>query len=235
MHNSGSPKETRTAAVDDYLKAIWQLGGERETVVGMSGLARALRVSAASTTEMVQRLAEQRLVRYTPRRGVDLTPAGRRIALRVVRTHRVVEVFLARVLGLAWEKVHDEADRWEHVVSDEVVDRMEAAAGRPTTDVHGHPIPDAEGRMPPSEDMPLDELEVGQPGVVTQVSDHSPELLRYLGRIGLRPGVQLSLRASEPFGGAIDLEVGRRRRRLGTEAAAHVRVTPRGARRGGGR
>ena len=219
-----SNKSARTEAVEDYLTAIWRLGGRG--AVGTSALARALDVAAPSATEMLRRLAEQRLVRYQPYRGVELTAGGRRIALRVIRAHRLVELFLAQILGLSWERVHEEAHRWEHVVSEEALERIAVALGDPTADVHGHPIPASDGSLPESHDLPLAELRAGQSAAVTQVSDHSPELLRYLADLGLRPGVRLTLIGADPFGGSLELKIGGRRRRIGVEAVGFVRVRP---------
>jgi DtxR family Mn-dependent transcriptional regulator len=215
-------RDARTEAVEDYLTAIWRLG--RDGAVGTSALARALEVSAPSATEMLKRLAEQRLVRYQPYRGVELASRGRRIALRVIRAHRLVELFLSKVLGLPWERVHQEAHRWEHVISEEALERIAARLGHPSADVHGHPIPAADGTLPERRDLPLLDLPTGQSAVVTEVGDHAPALLQQLDRIGLRPGVRLMLIDADPADGFFALKVGRRHRRLGLEAAEIVRV-----------
>lgn len=215
-------KVKQSEAVEDYLTAIWRLGGEG--AVGTSALARALEVSAPSATEMLKRLAEQRLVRYQPYQGVELTASGRRLALRVIRAHRLIELFLARVLGLPVEQVHGEAHRWEHVISEAALERIAAALGDPQTDVHGHPIPAADGSVAVADDLPLSALPVGAAAVVSQVNDHDPELLRHLDALGLRPGARVEVIDAGRFAGALSFRVGRRRRQLAENAAGAVRV-----------
>jgi DtxR family Mn-dependent transcriptional regulator len=214
--------ERRSEAVEDYLTAIWRLGGDG--AVTTSTLARSLEVSAPSATEMLKRLSHQRLVRYQPYQGVALTASGRRIAVRVIRAHRLIELFLAKVLHLPVERVHAEAHRWEHVISEEALERIALSLGDPRTDVHGHPIPAADGSVAETDDLPLSALPAGATAEVSQLSDHDPELLRHLDALGLRPGARIEAIGVDPFARSLEVRVGRRRRRLPEHAAGSVRV-----------
>jgi DtxR family Mn-dependent transcriptional regulator len=223
MAERGEPKgEPPSEAVEDYLTAIWRLVGQG--VVGTSALARELAVSAPSATQMLRRLAAARLVTYHRYEGVRLTASGRRVALRVVRAHRLVELFLVKVLGLPWDRVHQEAHRWEHVVSGEALAGMAAALGDPVTDVHGHPIPAADGSVAEIDDVPLSDLAAGEAAVVSQVGDRDTDLLLHLGKLGLRPGTEVRVAGADRFANTLALEVGGRKRQLGRESARQVRV-----------
>ena len=173
----------------------------------------------------MKKLAEMRLVTRRPYRGVVLSETGERLALEVVRHHRLVERFLADVLGMRWDEVHDEAEKWEHVLSEDVEGRIDAALGHPTTDPHGAPIPSLDGAVPRRESVPLSELEPGDSGVVAEVSDHDPELLRYLGSVGLYPQAAVTTVATAPFNGPITVRLGGVEHLIGPEAARHVLVT----------
>ena len=212
-----------TPAVEDYLKAIYalQTTGER---VSTTKLAERLGVAPASASTMMKKLAAMRLVTRRPYRGVVLSAAGERVALEVVRHHRLVERFLAEVLGMPWDRVHEEAEKWEHVLSEEVEGRIDQVLGHPTTDPHGAPIPAANGAIARRESVPLPELEPGQSGVVAEVSDHDPELLRYLASLGLYPDSPVSVLAHAPFGGPLTVRLGNAEHAIGREAARHVSV-----------
>ena len=210
-------------AAQDYLKAIYDLqteGGKAAT----STLADRLRVAPASATLMVKRLAELELVSHTPYQGVALTEKGEKVALEVIRHHRLVERFLAEVLGVPWDEVHDEAERWEHVLSESVEGRIDAVLGYPTRDPHGAPIPALDGAIDRPHSVRMAELEPGQSGTVAEVSDHDPDLLRYLGALGLYPGVAVELLSAAPFDGPLTIRVDEQEHVLGRTAAAHVRV-----------
>ena len=212
-----------TPAVEDYLKAIYALQARGEHV-STNTLARRLGVTPASASTMMKRLAARRLVARRPYRGVVLSAAGERAALEIVRHHRLVECFLAEVLGMPWDQVHDEAEKWEHVLSEEVEGRIDAVLGHPTTDPHGAPIPAIDGAVTPRKGRPLSELEPGDRGVVAEVSDDDPDLLRYLGSLGLYPGTELGLEGRSPFAGPLELSVEGRTHAIGIEAARHVIV-----------
>jgi len=213
-----------TQAVEDYLKTIYDLQSSHEKVT-TTMLAERLQVSPASVTSMLKKLSDMHLVEYTPYQGVTLTEAGRKIALEVIRHHRLIELYLAEALGVPWDRVHDEAEKWEHVLSEDVERRMDAALGYPTTDPHGAPIPNREGVMASSNRVPLTSLKVGQSAVIAEVSDHDPEILRYLGDLGLYPQTLIHLLVVAPFNGPLTIRVGRAEHVLGREVANHILVT----------
>jgi DtxR family transcriptional regulator, Mn-dependent transcriptional regulator len=173
---------------------------------------------------MVRRLADQGLVSYERYRGVRLTGTGRRAALRTIRRHRVIEAYLAKALGYAWDRVHEEAERLEHAASDELIDRMAAAIGEPLTDPHGHPIPTREGTIDETPLQTLADLGMGQRSRVTRVSDEDGELLRYLAKVGIRPGVIVTIAERAPFEGPISLRVGKATVQVGPALASRVMV-----------
>ena len=213
-----------TGPVEDYLKAIYELeraGEAAET----NAIARLLGIAPASVSGMMRRLAEQGLIMHERYRGARLTPAGRRAALRTLRRHRVIEAYLTTALGYSWDRVHDEAERLEHAASDELIDRMASAIGEPETDPHGAPIPTREGTLRERSLIALAALEPGAVARVERVSDRNAERLRYLGELGIVPGVTVHVIAREPFGGPIALRVADTPRTIGPELAAHILVT----------
>lgn len=213
-----------TAPVEDYLKAIYgieQQGGAAAT----NDIATKLSIAAASVSGMVRRLAEQGLLSYERYRGVRLTDAGRRAALRTIRRHRVIEAYLVRALGYSWDRVHAEAERLEHAVSDELVDRMASAVGEPLTDPHGHPIPTRDGEIDETPHLTLSDVGTGQRSRVVRVSDEDSELLRYLAKIGIQPGIVVTIVGRAPFDGPLTLKVGRGECQVGTALASRVMVT----------
>src|SRR5687767_6725143 len=156
-----------TPPIEDYLKAIYAVVRESgEGRATTSAIAERMEVSAASATNMMQKLAEMKLVEYVPYRGVSLTPGGEKIALEVIRHHRLIELYLAEALGYSWDEVHDEAERLEHVISEEFEDKIDAMLGHPTTDPHGDPIPPKSGRPPARATRRLSEVEIGESVVV---------------------------------------------------------------------
>jgi DtxR family Mn-dependent transcriptional regulator len=173
---------------------------------------------------MVRRLAEQGLLAYEPYRGVTLTATGRTAALRTIRRHRVLESYLTTVLGYAWDRVHEEAERLEHAASDELVDRMARALGDPAVDPHGAPIPTREGRVDETVHGTLAEVGVGERARVVRVSDADGAMLRYLAELGILPGTALCIVAREPFGGPIAVEVAGVARSVGPALAEQVLV-----------
>jgi DtxR family Mn-dependent transcriptional regulator len=203
--------ETRTQAEQDYLKAIFDLGGGGEPVT-TSRLARHLGLAPASVTGMLQRMASARppMVAYRKHRGAWLSAAGRREALRVVRHHRLIESFLCDTLGLAWDEVHAEAHRLEHAISPAVEDRLAAALGEPTRDPHGDPIPDRELRLPAFDDAPLSAMSPGETAVIRRVDDSDPAFLRHVASLGLLPGVSLRVVDASPFDRLLRLRLGDR-------------------------
>jgi DtxR family transcriptional regulator, Mn-dependent transcriptional regulator len=186
-----------TESVDDYLKAILELGGEDEQQVASNSLAGHLGVRAASVTGMLQKLAGQKppLVKYQKHHGVRLTTAGKMRALEVLRHHRLLERFLHEVLDYPWDEVHDEAERLEHFISERLEDRIAAKLGHPETDPHGHPIPERNGALPDRKEVLLSKWACGVPAVISSVSDRDPAALREMKRLGLRPGVAITVEA----------------------------------------
>ena len=210
----------------DYLKTIYKLQHEHDAnqSVNTNHLAETLNVAAASVTNMLKNLAQMKLVNYEPYRGVRLTREGMKIALEVIRHHRLIELYLSKALGVPWDQVDQEAEKWEHVLSEDIADRIDAYLGNPTHDPHGSPIPTKCGIMPRHNAIPLSELEAGQSGVIVEVSDHEPSLLRYLSELGLTPNKRLRVIAREPFNGPISVKVGRSRRVIGFEVAQYIHV-----------
>ena len=173
---------------EDYLKQIFLLGGDGDRV-STQALARRLRVKPASVTEMVGRLAQLGLVEHAPYRGVRLTDAGRRVALEMLRHHRLLETFLVEALGYSWDQVHDEAERLEHVISERFEERIAEAMGHPTHDPHGDPIPTPDLSLPNGDaSVPLQDLPVGFRGTLVRVGAQDPDNLNLLRRLGLLPG-----------------------------------------------
>ena len=214
-----------TPAVEDYLKAIYQLA-QGDDPVGTSAIAERLGVAPASVTGMLKRLGRQELVEHERYQGARLTEQGRREAIRTIRRHRILELFLVEVLGYTWDQVHPAAERLEHVVTDEMVDRMAAVLGNPESDPHGHPIPSSTGQIRARTLPTLDELEPGRKGVLRRVSDDDPEALRYLARLNLIPGVALEVLERTPFGGPLRIRVGETEEMVGVELARRLRVEP---------
>lgn len=214
-----------TQAVEDYLKAIYEFQAEGGKV-STTGLSEQLDVAPASVTGMVKKLAKMKLVVHEPYQGVELTSAGEKIALEVIRHHRLVESYLAEALGVSWDKVHEEADRWEHVLSEEMEDLMDDKLGHPTTDPHGAPIPARDGSMPRSKLRRLSELAPGEAGVISEVNDHDAELLRYLGELGLFPRVKVRVISSAPFDGPVTVRINGDKHALGREVAGQIFVEP---------
>jgi DtxR family transcriptional regulator, Mn-dependent transcriptional regulator len=217
-----------TPAIEDYLKVIYQLNQEEPQVGSVSGqrIAERLGVASPSVTNMVKRLRELGLVEYERYRGVQLSVEGERLALEVVRHHRLLERYLVEALGYRWDEVHDEAERLEHHISEALEARMAAALGDPTVDPHGDPIPHLDGSIMDVVGFPLSELISGQDALVHRVSDRDPERLRYLEELGIRPGVAIRMLEALPFDGPLRLEVAGVERMIGRPLAAVVQVAP---------
>jgi len=215
-----------SGAVQDYLKTIYKLQ-EDNGVVSTSALAEAMEVAAASVTGMVKKLAGLKLVRHNPYQGVTLTKAGEKMALEVIRHHRLLELYLAEALGYSWDKVHEEAERLEHVISEEFEDKIFEALGRPTRDPHGDPIPAKDGTLVAAEHDRLSDLEPGATGVIRQVSDSDAEMLRYLGTRGLIPNAPVEVLEKAPFNGPVTVKTRETSHVLGRDLAQHIRVETR--------
>ena len=184
-----------TESVDDYLKAILELGGSKEEQVTSNALTQHLGIRAASVTGMLQKLAAQKppFVKYEKHHGVRLTATGKMRALEVLRHHRLLERFLHDFLDYSWDEVHDEAERLEHFISEKLEDRIAAKLGDPETDPHGHPIPERSGALPAREEMLLSRWACGVPAMISSVSDRDSAALREMTRLGLKPGVAITV------------------------------------------
>ena len=196
-------------AAQDYLKALWQIGWERpeDTLVGTKEVADSLGVSAASATNMLKKLASMGLVSHQPYRGAVLTEGGRKIALEVIRHHRLLETYLAEALGVPWERVHSEAEVLEHVLSEDLEDRIATMLGDPSFDPHGHPIPTKDGSIPAPIGGPLWDAREGQAFEVARVRDDRPEALMYLAEVGIKPGASVEIVERGPVGGPLFVRI----------------------------
>ncbi|HKJ69408.1 MAG TPA: metal-dependent transcriptional regulator, partial [bacterium] len=183
-----------TQAEQDYLKAVYMLQqySSEDKPVNTAMIADRLQVSPASASNMIKKLATMGLLLHKPYRGVTLTSEGEKIALGIIRRHRLLELYLSDKLGYGWDEVHEEAEKLEHVISKEFEKRIDQAMGYPTNDPHGAPIPDAKGVMEAPDYRPLTQLNEGQTGIICQVSDRDSDLLRYLESLGLKPGIQIT-------------------------------------------
>jgi DtxR family Mn-dependent transcriptional regulator len=197
-----------THVIEDYLKTIYTLTAS-EGRATTKQIADQLGVTPASVTNMVQKLAltEPPLVEYRKHRGVELTEDGEKVALEIIRHHRLLEMFLQQTLGYSWDEVHEEADRLEHVISEELEERISASLGDPEHDPHGDPIPTRDLRLPQASFVPLSQVRPGQQVVVQRVRDADPELLRYLSEQGITPEAHLTVLAYSPFDGNLQLRV----------------------------
>ena len=214
-------------AVQDYAKAIWTLAQRSQAPVSTSALAERLGVSPASASAMVKRLEAMGLASREPYHGVRLTRASERVALEVVRHHRLLDLYLAEALGMPWDRVHEEAEVLEHAISPELSELISAKLGNPTRDPHGDPIPTADGEIEDSPSRALADLSAGERGTFSRVSDSNPEMLRYLSDRGIAPGDELELTGREPFGGPLTVRANGRDHALGDQLARAMRVEPR--------
>jgi DtxR family Mn-dependent transcriptional regulator len=212
-------------AIEDYAKAIYALSRRLGGPVGTSELAARLGVAPASATAMLKRLDGLGLVSYEPYHGVSLTVAGDRLALEVIRHHRLLESYLSEALGMPWDQVHEEAEKLEHYISEDLERLIAEKLGEPSHDPHGDPIPGPDLRAPREEGMPLAEAGEGDEVTFTRVSDSDPAMLRYLSERGILPGVRLKVTGRQPFGGPLLVEVGGKEHALGDELVRRMRVS----------
>ena len=203
--------ETPSPAIQDYLKGMYTVAEEQwagpDRAVSTKALATQMGVSAASATNMLKRLGSLGLVEHVPYRGARLTDAGRRIALEVIRHHRLLETYLTEALGVPWDRVHEEAEILEHVLSEDLEDRIASLLGHPRFDPHGHPIPSKEGSMPAASELLLWDIEDGREVRVDRVSDEVSEALRFLAQAGIRPGTSVQVVSRGPVNGPLFVKV----------------------------
>jgi DtxR family Mn-dependent transcriptional regulator len=216
-------KSELSVAIQDYLKEIYkiQASGERATT---TAIAKRMGVAPSSATSMLKKLAALGLAEHAPYRGIELSEAGTKIALEVIRHHRLIEQYLAETLGLSIDAVHAEADRLEHVLSEELEARIDEKLGYPTHDPHGDPIPDAGLNVERSELRSLEALAPGEEATVKRVPDGDADLLRYLAKLALVPGGRVTMRRSEPFGGPLTVLVSGQEHAISRELAGQIGV-----------
>src|SRR5215213_9158261 len=202
-------EQTLTISIQDYLKNIYELTENGETA-STNALARKLNISAPSVTGMVQKLASSKpaLVEYQKHQGVTLTKEGRKAALEVIRHHRLIEAWLVQTLGYSWDEVHEEAERLEHVISEDFEQRIAAAMGHPVRDPHGEPIPTADLKMPLDDSAPLSSLRPNQTATIKRVTASDAELLRYLDELAMIPGAHLEVKDYSPFDHNLTIRIG---------------------------
>ncbi len=219
---SRQPSARLSPATEDYLKAIYKL--EKGGPVSTKALASELGVAAASVTEMIKRLAERGLVRREPYKGAALTDAGRKVALEVLRHHRLLELYLKEVMDHSWEALHEEAERLEHHISEAFESKLDELLGYPARDPHGHPIPTRDGDIEAVATDRLADLEVGERAVICHLADDDPALLEHLEERGLMPGAVLEVTGAEAFEGPFTVRVGGRDQLVGRAVAQSVFV-----------
>ena len=217
--------QSLTISIQDYLKHIYELteNGESATT---NALARKLKISAPSVTGMIQKLASAKpaLVEYQKHQGVTLTKEGRKAALEVIRHHRLLEAWLVQTLGYSWDEVHEEAERLEHVISEDFEQRIAAAMGHPDRDPHGEPIPTAELNMPLDDSAPLSSLRPNQSAIIKRVTASDADLLRYLEGLDLTPGAELQVKDYSPFDHNLTIRIGRKSFVLGFSITSKIFV-----------
>jgi len=214
----------RTPAVEDYTKAIFALESRSDEPVSTNALAERLGITPGSVSAMLKKLDELGLIVHVPYKGVRLTGDGRRVALEVIRHHRLLESYLADALGMPWDRVHAEAEVLEHVLSDDLEELIAAKLGHPTVDPHGDPIPNAELELEEPSTRRMDSLAPGDEGTFVRVSDSDPEMLRYLADRGISPGERFAVRDRQPFGGPLFVRFGDCEHAIGGRLAGAMRV-----------
>ena len=210
-------------SVEDYIKAIYKARQQTDDV-STQELANRIQVSAAAVSKMLKRLTELRLVDHTPYHGVRLTPAGEKMALEIIRHHRLLELYLVHALGYGWDEVHEEAERLEHHISEEFEERIDALLGHPAACPHGDPIPTRDGMIAPVSTRTLAQQHSPAALTVRRVADEDAALLRHVKQLGLLPGTEIEFVEQEPFGGAYLVRVGENIVRVAPQAAARIFV-----------
>lgn len=218
-------EQTLTISIQDYLKSIYELTENGESA-STNALAKKLNISPPSVTGMVQKLASAKpaLVEYQKHQGVTLTKEGRKAALEVIRHHRLLEAWLVQTLGYSWDEVHEEAERLEHVISEDFERRIATAMGHPTRDPHGELIPTADLKMPSDDSLPLSALRRNQTAIIQRVKASETDLLRYLEGLGLVPGAQIEVKDYSPFDHNLTVKVGRKSHVLGLSITSKIFV-----------
>lgn len=224
-HNLGSALGDTTAAIQDYIKVIFKLQDSGVDVTN-SAIAEKMNVAAASASGMIKKLVKAGLATHSPYQGVALTDHGRRVALEMIRHHRLLELYLMKALGYTWDEVDAEAERLEHVISEEFEARISAFLGDPTVDPHGDPIPTKDGHFINVRYEPLTAIAPGQTVRIRRVKDSDPDLLRYLGKLGMYPDVVVEVLEKAPFDGPLMIRVSAAEHSLGAQVTDSVFVEP---------
>lgn len=211
-------------SIEDYLKVIYEIQNTDGKVTTTS-LSNKLGIAPASVTGMLIKLSSKKLVTHKKYQGVQLTESGKNIALEVIRHHRLIELYLKEALGVPWDKVHEEAEKWEHVLSEDIEDRIDKFLGHPTSDPHGSPIPSRDGKIIERKCSCLADVEPGHKAVIAEVSDHDASMLRYLGELGFYPETNIEIDSVEPFNGPMRINIKNKIRILGREVARYIAVT----------
>ncbi|MEX2435913.1 MAG: metal-dependent transcriptional regulator, partial [Balneolaceae bacterium] len=219
-----SKTANRSQSVEDYLKTIYKLENETDGGVSTSDLAKDMNVSNASVTNMVKRLSGMKLVDYESYYGTRLTDTGKKIALEIIRHHRLLELYLKEVMGYSWDEVHDEAEKLEHYISEQFEDKIAELLDDPMFDPHGDPIPTKDGKMPTFISYSLTDASEDRDYVIHRVKNQNPELLQYLEKQGILPGVKIRVINREPFNGPISLESESRSTTMGYRIAEDIFV-----------
>ncbi|MCG8374173.1 MAG: metal-dependent transcriptional regulator [Balneolales bacterium] len=216
-----SLRASLSQSIEDYLKAIYILETEEEGAT-TTNIAEMLGVSSASVTNMLKRLAGMNLIEHKSYKGATLTEAGKKIALEILRHHRLLELYLKEIMGYGWDEVHAEAEKLEHHISEQFEDKIAELLNHPTHDPHGDPIPTKEGVVPEMANLPLTEAEVNQSYIIGRVRDQDPELLRYLEKNGVIPGVKIKVLDKAPFNGPIHLFIEEEQKTIGFSIAEQI-------------
>ena len=213
-----------TSTVEDYLKALFLIDPHGKSQIATGELAKALQVTPGSVTSMIKTLSAAGLVVHQPHYGVMLSDTGRNLAVHVVRRHRIVELFLVQILGMDWGEVHDEAEKLEHAVSNEVIERMDALLGHPTVDPHGDPIPNASGELPRRALIPLASCKEGDEVSVARINDQDTDFLKFAEEIGLLLGSTITITSRNEHADSITLRSGSQEVILGLASAGRIEV-----------
>ncbi|MEO1022331.1 MAG: metal-dependent transcriptional regulator [Bacteroidota bacterium] len=212
---------TISQSIEDYLKVIYVLNTEEEGA-STTAIAEAVGVSSASVTNMLKKLSGMGLITYQQYKGAELTEAGTRIALEVLRHHRLLELYLKEIMGYSWDEVHDEAEKLEHHISEQFEDRIAELLNHPTHDPHGDPIPSKDGVMPEMAQLSVSDAEEGKSYIIGRVKGQDPELLRFLEKEGIIPGVKLTVLEKTPFEGPVKVLLEKTEQTIGNVIAQQV-------------
>ncbi len=212
-----------TENIEDYLKAIYIIQDKKQKVT-TNDIAESLAVSAPSASSMIKKLADMKLLLHEPYQGVTLTETGVKIALEIIRHHRLIELYLVEALGYSWDEVHQEAEKLEHVISEQFEEKIAAFLGDPKFDPHGHPIPTKDGKMPADPIKKLADYDDNSTLMLASISDKDPEKLRYLASFGLYPGVRVRILRKEPYGGIMWIQVNQADYPISLEVAKEIYV-----------